>query len=34
MVRAVKTMFTDSGVSEENIRAEEFAGFNVNEIHN
>src|SRR6266702_4370095 len=34
MVNAMKTMLTDSGVSEENIRAEEFTGFNLNEIHN
>src|SRR6266566_8388135 len=27
MVSAMKTMLTDSGVSEENIRAEEFSGF-------
>lgn len=33
MVSAMKTMLTDSGVSEENIRAEEFTGFNLNEIH-
>lgn len=34
MVSAMKTMLTDAGVSEENIRAEEFTGFNLNEIHN
>jgi len=33
MVSAMKTMLTDSGVREENIRAEEFTGFNLNEIH-
>jgi ferredoxin-NADP reductase len=33
MVSAMKTVLTDSGVSEENIRAEEFTGFNLNEIH-
>ena len=33
MVSAMKTMLTDAGVREENIRAEEFTGFNLNEIH-
>jgi ferredoxin-NADP reductase len=33
MVSAMKTMLTASGVREENIRAEEFTGFNLNEIH-
>ena len=33
MVSAMKTMLTDAGVHEENIRAEEFTGFNLNEIH-
>jgi ferredoxin-NADP reductase len=33
MASAMKTMLTASGVSEENIRAEEFTGFNLNEIH-
>jgi ferredoxin-NADP reductase len=33
MVSAMKTVLIDSGVSEENIRAEEFTGFNLNEIH-
>ena len=33
MVSAMKTVLTDSGVSEENIHAEEFTGFNLNEIH-
>jgi ferredoxin-NADP reductase len=32
MVSAMKTMLTASAVSEENIRAEEFTGFNLNEI--
>lgn len=32
MVSAMKTMLTDAGVREENIRAEEFTGFNLNEI--
>ena len=34
MVSAMKTMLTDAGVSEENIRAEEFTGFNLNAIRN
>ena len=34
MASAMKTMLTASGVREENIRAEEFTGFNLNEIHN
>lgn len=33
MVSAMKTLLTDSGVSEDNIHAEEFTGFNLNEIH-
>ncbi len=33
MVSAMKTMITDAGVPEENIRAEEFTGFNLNEMH-
>ncbi len=33
MASAMKTMLTASGVREENIRAEEFTGFNLNEIH-
>jgi len=33
MVSAMKTMLTASGVREENIRAEEFTGFNLNEMH-
>ena len=33
MVSAMKTLFTDSGIKEDNIRAEEFTGFNLNEIH-
>jgi ferredoxin-NADP reductase len=32
MVSAMKTMLTDAGVREENIRAEEFTGFNLNEM--
>lgn len=31
MVSAMKTMLKDSGVNEDNIRAEEFTGFNLNE---
>lgn len=34
LVSAMKTMLIASGVSEENLRAEEFTGFNLNEIHN
>ncbi len=33
MVSAIKTMLIDSGINEDNIRAEEFTGFNLNEIH-
>ncbi len=33
MVSAMKTLLTDSGVKEDDIRAEEFTGFNLNEIH-
>jgi ferredoxin-NADP reductase len=33
MVSAMKTLLTDAGVREENIRAEEFTGFNLHEIH-
>jgi ferredoxin-NADP reductase len=33
MVSAMKTLLTDSGVNEDNIRAEELTGFNLNEIH-
>jgi hypothetical protein len=33
MVSAMKTLLTDSGVNEDNIRAEEFTGFNLNKIH-
>jgi ferredoxin-NADP reductase len=32
MVSAMKTMLANSGVSEASIRAEEFAGFNLNEL--
>ncbi len=34
MVSAMKTMLADSGVKEDNIQAEEFTGFNLNEINN
>ena len=34
MVSSMKTLLIDSGVNEDNIRAEEFTGFNLNEIHN
>ncbi|OGH13170.1 MAG: hypothetical protein A2687_05290 [Candidatus Levybacteria bacterium RIFCSPHIGHO2_01_FULL_38_26] len=34
MVSSMKTMLTDEGISENNIRAEEFTGFNLNEIQN
>jgi ferredoxin-NADP reductase len=34
MVSAMKTMLIGLGVNEEHIRAEEFTGFNLNEIHN
>lgn len=34
MTSVMKTMLTDSGVEEDNIRAEEFTGFNLNELHN
>jgi len=33
MVSAMKTLLTDSGVNEDSIHAEEFTGFNLNEIH-
>jgi len=33
IVSAMKTLLTDSGVNEDNIHAEEFTGFNLNEIH-
>jgi ferredoxin-NADP reductase len=33
MVSTMKTMLIDSGVNEDNIHAEEFTGFNLNEIH-
>jgi ferredoxin-NADP reductase len=33
MASAMKTMLTTSGVRVENIRAEEFTGFNLNEMH-
>lgn len=33
MVSAMKTLLTDSGVIEASIHAEEFTGFNLNEIH-
>ena len=33
MVNAMKTLPKDSGVNEDSIRAEEFTGFNLNEIH-
>lgn len=33
MVSAMKTMLIDSGVDEDNIHAEEFTGFNLNEIN-
>ena len=33
MVSSMKTLITDSGVNEDNIRAEEFTGFDLNEIH-
>ncbi len=33
MVSAMKTMVTNAGVNEDNIYAEEFTGFNLNEIH-
>lgn len=32
MVSTMKTLLKDSGVNEDNIRAEEFTGFNLNEI--
>jgi ferredoxin-NADP reductase len=34
MVTAMKTMLASLGVNEDNMRAEEFTGFNLNEIHN
>lgn len=34
MTSAMKAMLKDSGVKEENIQAEEFTGFNLNEIQN
>lgn len=34
MVSAMKTMLTDAGVKEDNIHAEEFTGFNLNEMQN
>ena len=33
MVSAMKTLLTDAGINEANIHAEEFTGFNLNEIH-
>ena len=33
MVSAMKTLLIDSAVNEDNIHAEEFTGFNLNEIH-
>ncbi len=33
MVSAMRTMLTDSGVNQVNIHAEEFTGFNLNELH-
>lgn len=33
MVSAMKTTVTDAGVNENNIRAEEFTGFNLNKMH-
>lgn len=33
MVSAMKTLLTDSSVNEDSIHAEEFTGFNLNEIH-
>ena len=33
MVSAMKTLLKDSGVNEDSIRAEEFTGYNLNEIH-
>jgi ferredoxin-NADP reductase len=34
MATAMKKLLTDSGVNEDRIRAEEFTGFNLNEMHN
>jgi ferredoxin-NADP reductase len=33
MVSTMKTILTGSGINEDNIRAEEFTGFNLNEMH-
>lgn len=33
MTSAMKKLLTDSGVNEDNIHAEEFTGFNLNQIH-
>lgn len=33
MVSAMKILLTDAGINEDNIRAEEFTGFNLNEMH-
>lgn len=33
MVSAMKTMLTESGVNNDNISAEEFTGFNMNDMH-